>query len=425
MPKRTHNELLTGLFVLVALAALLGVVLWLGASDLLKPRAQRVSFFAGEEIGSFGLRAGAEVLYGDVRIGRVAEIEPLPGKGCLYHTRIERKDITLYSNALAEVASSLVGQAQLIVKNAGGGPDAKAPDDENPIELKPGGLSAVMNAAGAELDAHRKASLIAKLHAMADDLTDVSSALRKEMDKAKAETLLAKIYDTVSRLADVTDNLKKESDKDSPESLLAKAHKGADRVTDITSQLGTQLDTENEKSLMASLRRSARNVEEITADAKPKFKKAMSALTDTLTELREANTEVLKTIRNLSRFSESAKEAMVVNAESVNRIIDDMTAVAANLKATSKQVRRHPWKLLYKPDEEEVQTQQIYDAARAFSDGATRLNQAVTRLKELRKAHPEGIPADDDQLLQIRQSLKATFGRFKTAEDALWKELAK
>jgi methyl-accepting chemotaxis protein len=176
----------------------------------------------------------------------------------------------------------------------------------------------------------------------------------------------------------------------------------------------------------------------MTADARPKLSDTLTAVRDTaqqirkytkedvadlLAKLREVNTEILKIAKDFASVSSEVKEVVLLHRGNVDEMIDNMALVSANLKATSKEIRRNPWRLLYKPDEKELHSQNIYEAARAFVNGAEQLDQAVAKMTGLAKAHPEGIPSDDPTLLKVRAHLEETFGKFSKAEQALWKEL--
>ena len=57
MPRKKHSELIAGLFVIAALAVLLGVVIWLGPG-LLRTTQQTAVFYVDEGSGSLGLEVG-------------------------------------------------------------------------------------------------------------------------------------------------------------------------------------------------------------------------------------------------------------------------------------------------------------------------------------------------------------------------------
>ncbi|MCK4602843.1 MAG: hypothetical protein KAU28_10285, partial [Phycisphaerae bacterium] len=275
---------------------------------------------------------------------------------------------TICSDGQAVVVSPPVGIAKVVVTDFG--LDEKLADDDNPILLT-GGLDQAMMSIGTAVD----------------NLKSVSQTLKAELDPDRTEALLAKIHIIV-------DDLK-----------MAAGHIAA-----------------------------------ITTDARPKVKKITTAMTETterieqyaktdvaeiLTKLRETNSEILQIAKDFRDVSTQAKEIMFVNRERIDEMIDNMTIVSANLKATSKEIRRNPWRLIYKPKPDEIHSQNIYDAARAFSNGAEQLDQAILKLTGLAKAHPEGLAADDPQLLKVRKQIEDAFLKFSKAEQSLWKELTK
>ena len=132
-----------------------------------------------------------------------------------------------------------------------------------------------------------------------------------------------------------------------------------------------------------------------------------------------------RTMSNIEAMSAQIRDMVNVNQDNINEIMDNFTQVSANMKAASKEIRRNPWRLLYKPKKGELHSQNIYDAARAFSDGAAELDQAVAKMSTLVKMYPEGLPADDPQMVRVRKRLDDVFKRFTEAEEALWKALGK
>ncbi len=125
---------------------------------------------------------------------------------------------------------------------------------------------------------------------------------------------------------------------------------------------------------------------------------------------------------DLAEISQNVKQMIVLNRENIDEMLDDMVLVAANLKATAEEVRRNPWRLLYQPDDKELKAADIYDAVNAYSNSATQLDQALTKLKALRR-----MPADDPQLKEtvdaIRKHLDESFKKLKKVEEKLWKEV--
>lgn len=378
MPRKQHSELVAGLFVTITLAALVGVVIWLGAAEVFRPKAGEAVFCVKESGGSMGLKVGNPVQIADEPVGKISSIRLAPQRQiALYIVRLSRPDLKIYSNGKATVAAGLVGDKQLVVTSRGTA-DQPPADAEHPVEIS-GGLDQAM----------------ANITSAAENVKSISEVIRKELAADVADSVLAKIHT-------VGNNLKS----------------AASDVARMTGNLRPELDPANSDSMLSKLKQTAtsvaRTVERIDGYSK-------TEVADILAKLRDVNTEILKAATNFSEASSTARELLTLNRDNIDEIIDNMTQVSASLKAAGKEIRRNPWRLLYKPKPGELHSQNIYDAARAFSDGAEQLDAAVARLRAL----PPEAAAADPQVQRIRKQLEQTFSDFSSAEQALWKELAK
>ncbi len=385
MAKKKTSELAAGIFVVAAIVAGLGVVIWLGGAELLTS-VNRFAFFVPQDSGSMGVAVGSFVRVNDAEVGEITEIRyEADHARTLYIGEVDRY-VKLYSDGVARVESAFIGAASVVILSAGSSDNPPA-DEDNPIVLTSGGLTAGLNALASELDANRPEALLAKLH-----------------------VIINKIKAAAGDVAEIADNLSSETDKAELASAIAKVHKSLD------------------------------DINAMTADATPKVKKTLTALEETVEKIRGYSKEELgeifanvrvatkdigKIAADFAVVAGGAKEIMLVNRDRIDEIIDNMTVMTANLKSAAKEIRRNPWRLLYEPKPGELASQNIYDAARSFASGAEQLDQALSKLTGLAKAHPEALSADDPQLRQIREHLDETFKQFRKAEDALWKELVK
>jgi ABC-type transporter Mla subunit MlaD len=378
MPRKQHNELVAGLFVTITLAALVGVVIWLGAAEVFRPKAGEAVYCIKESAGSLGLKVGNSVQVADKVIGKISDIRLAPDKQlALYVARLDRRDLKVYSNGKATVAAGLVGDRQLVVTSRGT-PDHPPADAEHPVEIS-GGLDQAM----------------ASISTAAENLKGVSEIIRRELAGDVAGSLLAKIHA-------VSDDLKS----------------AAADMAKMTGSLRPEMDPANNESMLAKFKQTATSLAR-TAERIEGYSKTEVA--EILAKLRDVNTEILKIASDFSEVSHAAREVVTLNRDNVNEIIDNMTQVSASLKSASKEIHRSPWRLLYKPKPGEMHSQNIYDAARAFSDGAEQLDAAVTKLRAL---PPEAL-SSDPQVQRIRKQIQQTFSDFSAAEQALWKELAR
>lgn len=392
MPRKTYDEVKAGIFVIGCLIAALAVIIWLGGASLFSAR-QEVVFYLPADQGSTGVDEGSFVTINDANVGQITSVKhDWPNSRTLYFAQLDPEAV-IHSDAKLEVSSGLVGASDVVIIFVGSA-DAPLADEGNPARLGIGGVAGAIK-----------------------DLEIVAEQMKNEMDRASSEALLAKIHV-------ITDNL-----VDASESVMH-----------IGQNVEVETDPGQENSLVTKMHASADDINEMTADTKPKLKKTMSSVLEVsdkvraytnnelatiFLNIRSASTEIYKVAQDFAVVSEEAKGIMLVNRERIDETIDNIAIVSANLKAASKDIRRNPWRLLYQPDKEELQSQNIYDAARAFSNGAEQLDQAILKLAGLAKIYPDGIPAADEQLIKIRQQLIDSFTRFNEAEQSLWEELKK
>ena len=109
--------------------------------------------------------------------------------------------------------------------------------------------------------------------------------------------------------------------------------------------------------------------------------------------------------------------------ERIDRIISNITEVSINLKLTSQELRRAPWKLLYKPKQKEFRIQALLDSAGAFAAGAERLDSTALRLQRLIAATDDKLQVDKDKLKSMVSELETSFEQFRKAEEKFWEEL--
>ena len=451
MPRKKHSELTAGLFVVVGVVLVLGVVLWLGAADLLRTRGQLVSFYVPMSAGSIGIIKGAEVTLGDGRIGRIVEVHADPANArCLYRARLERSDIKIKRDAKAMVVSAMVGQAKVVLVSIGTA--AETADEAHPVRLS-GGLDQAMQ----------------HVSTLAENLKAASSRLRFELDPNQVASLLAKVHGIALEITaaarsvkGVAGNLQAETSRDDPNGLVGKLHKSAGDVNTATGRLAHQRDPNGKDTVVARVRRAAGNIETETdpnaegslvatargtmseihgmvKDGRPKVDRTLASVAaaaekieaytkkdigEILANLRESNTKILKILSDFAVVSEQAKEIVTLNRDNIDETIDNLAQVSVNLKSAAKEIRRNPWRLLYEPDKKELRSQNLYDAVRAFVDGASQLDQSLAKLRLLRKI-PSDDPAYQEAVQKVHKRLLESFGKFTKAEEALWKELQK
>ncbi len=120
------------------------------------------------------------------------------------------------------------------------------------------------------------------------------------------------------------------------------------------------------------------------------------------------------TINNIKEFTED---------ERIDRIVGNLNEVSVNLKLTTQEVRRAPWKLLYKPKPKEFRIQALVDSAGAFAAGAEQLDSTALRLQAMAEKSADDTKIDQEKIESMVAELQASFERFKEAEKEFWEQL--
>jgi ABC-type transporter Mla subunit MlaD len=365
MPKKQRNELKAGLFVVLALATLLGVIVWLGAANLFRNPTGQVTFYADAASGPLDLKPGGDVVYNDVNVGKITAVRPDFQKGRTFYDVTFYQDLTFRTDGLANVASGLLGTPRLAIVKLGS-PDAPRASPDKPIRIE-GGLNQA--------------------------LSRLSEVVDNQFNKDNPDSLLARVLETVGELKTASEGIAK-----------------------IVADIKPEMDPKQPGTILANVKQTSRHLAD-TSETVDQYVQA--DLGPVIVKIRKISTSILETAENLDVSSEKVKILLTANSDGINEMVHNMTAVSANLKAASAEIRRNPWRLFYKPDEQKMRSVNLYDAARAFDDGANQLNHAVTKLKAIQAMAPED-PAAEKELQRIRQHLLDSFDRFKKVEQTLW-----
>ncbi|MBI5725614.1 MAG: hypothetical protein HZA50_16770 [Planctomycetes bacterium] len=373
MARHKYSELTAGIFVLVCIGAILGIVFWLAAKAAL-PGNNQVVFYADQSTGATGLGGGSPVKVNDLDIGKIAYVSyDSRNNRTLYTALLDRP---MYSDGKADIVAVPLSPAFLSISNFGTATQPAAGMD-HPIRIS-GGLAQAMD----------------NIIKSTENLKDITESFKKELDPVRTGSLISVI-----------------------KQIVADIKTAASKIAGISADVGEMIADAKPKvgKTLSSVQETAGQIEKYSKDD----------LADMFAKLRETNNHILKIARDFQTVSGQVSEMVALNRQNIDETLDNMRQVSADLKSAAKEVRRNPWKLFYQPSAREIATADLFDAARAFAGGAEELDRAIGRLESLKKAHPEGVPADDPQLKLVREQLEEAFSKFKKVEDTLWKQVEK
>jgi phospholipid/cholesterol/gamma-HCH transport system substrate-binding protein len=393
----THdrNAFKAGLFILLSVVLIIAVVVAIkGFRRLVEPNQQRVAVFKlTDDVG--GLNLGDDVRVGGLKVGTVRAIDiERDAKDDAAEAKVivtfhMPRRLILRQGASVGVQSTLTGSAWLNLDSLGTGKPL-APDAR--LIGQPSTFTVLTNAAktlGPEIEGiakYLRSVTIPKIDKTADNASALAADLRARLDG------IVQRYNTVTiRLDEV--------------------------LTQTRDLLGDS---------KGDLRGTFANVNSATAVLKDKLPSLMDQMdqvlgkvTRSLDGVQTALADVSKSAENARVLTGSARSLLVGNKGKIQNIISSVKVAGDNLRAATSEVRRSPWRLLYKPRPNEMANLNLFDAARQFAEGASDLNDASTALKDALD-DPQANPA---QVRKLLDRLDESFAGFKKVETDLWDQV--
>ncbi|MCX5662115.1 MAG: hypothetical protein NTW19_20760 [Planctomycetota bacterium] len=431
---RERDNFKAGLFVFAGFAVALLVVFLLADLPALFERQQtlKVSFALAD--GLRGLRPGGIVTLGDQPVGKVVKVEDIYDSGGaimgsaatrpsgeprvvgkLVVARLPAR-VRIHTDAQVELSIPPLGGSgtRLNIRSVGEGdfynPDAAAPDDR--IRALGGGSALTRDLArdlGVEDEQRQQLrDIIGNVRAVSQqakaDLPELAQSAKKILARAEPmlDELQASLTDLKQTLADA-------------KAVVADARKRSpawlDHVDHITASADESLGTVRQlvKEKEPAVRQTIDNVHQISQTAREK----------TLAQVTEALDRANAALESLHKTGEAARGIVVGQRPVLERAIANAQLTTDQLKLAAIEIRRSPWRLLYRPDKQELHSDNLYDAARSFALAAGTLDAASKSLQAVAAQQPQ----DRQQIGPMLDHLESLFKRFEETEAAFWKAL--
>jgi ABC-type transporter Mla subunit MlaD len=379
MPTKNRSELRAGIFIVISVALVVAAVVAIrGVKTVFAHEtARRARFELSDDLG--GLRVGDDVRVGGFKVGIVRSIDILgldKGEQPYIAVRFTMpENYPLTDAAHLSVQSSITGTTVLNFDSLGAG-NVLAPDQE--LTGHPSNFSA----------------LFAQIGEAAPGIRQIIETIRT--------TTLPHINDATAKL---------------PETL-ASFHQTADHATAAVDQVGSVFgDTKSD------IRGTMANVHQITDTARTelpgllgRMNKLIDNATVTIDDAHAAMADIRATAANAKQLTAGARDVIIDNKAKLDGAIAGLKTTGDNLKEATAEIRRNPWRLLYKPGPGEMDNLALYDAARQFSDGANHVDDAVLALRDALN-NPS---VDKAQVKALVDRLSDAYDHFNGVEQKLW-----
>lgn len=404
--KKERNALKAGLFILVSIALILGILLSIqGLESFTQPtQTRQVVFDLSDNVG--GLRVGDEVRIGGFKVGDVRSIDVENASAgaedrprIVVSYAIPRK-FKVREDARIVVETTVTGVSVLNFKKLGEAGELPA---TTPLKGQSSAMEQIVT-----------------------NLQELGPQIRATIDEVRTQTI-PRVNQTVDKFGRTADSFTQTADKTTE--LAGHIRGKVDGVVEKYEhfvEVGVQMMAKVRDlfgDITGDFRSSIANVAAVTKTFKDKLPPLMEQMdqfldktTTTVESINQTMADVKATAENTKELTASARSVVVSNRSKFDEMIDSFKKTSDNLKYASEEIRRSPWRLLYKPRPGEVANLNVFDAARQFAEGANDLNDASAALRDALKDRN----ADQDQIRKLMDRVDQSFDHFKGVEQKLW-----
>jgi hypothetical protein len=421
--ERSRNNVRAGLFVAVSLAIGAAVFLTLQKLSFEERTKYQIRFTVAA--GVAGLSPGSEVRIGGLKRGEVTAIIPKlegrPDDAILVEIAIA-SSITLYDNAKVLRVAPLLGNTAWINFVTIGTPSAgtDAGDTAPTKRVAPEGVIAAIDAPGmlTAIVGDAAAEQIVSIIAKTDHFTEVLDKVPADYD--------SKIVPALDAARDTLVSLRTDYGR-----WRTKVDETLDYATGAAKNL--EEGTAGAKTFVA-------DAQNMLSTNRPKIDTTISNLEAASGSARETIDEIRNTtLPQVSRVLNEGERAIGEFADALDRVdteiaermpdirnfLGDLRSAAQQLKLATIEVRRSPWRLLYKPSTDVLAHEQLYEATRSFVLATGDLKSTVESIDSVLRLKPQFLENDPDLRERLQSALIGSLERYEAAQRQLFGVLTK
>lgn len=291
-------------------------------------------------------------------------------------------------------------------------------------QLDPNEPTSLLSIIKGQLNPGDERSLLGKIHKSLDDVNAVTQSIENEFDASQKAALLGQLHSILDQVNLMTTALREETDKLQASAISAKLHHALDTVNRALSSAAMLIE-DNREDITSTIKhvRGTSEILERQIAARIAEQLDPKAAASLIVKVHAAVDKLDASLSDINTVTDAGQEIVSLNREQISRMVGNLKETSEQLKAASKEIRRSPWRLFYTPSPEELAQANVFDAARAFAEAASKLDDTVVRLQTISSTDPEAIANQQQKLSETRQQLQQTISDFQKAENALWKEL--
>jgi ABC-type transporter Mla subunit MlaD len=408
--ERQRNNVKAGVFVSIALILALVVVVVL--TDALEKLTQsRNSYTVVFDVASGipNIKRGSEVRVGGVTMGRVTRIDPrlAPGTRTLSVIAVEfelDQIAQLYTDAQIFVAAPLIGsEGWLDIPSVG--TSGQPATGEIAGQSSAGFLTSLLGGENkskaneimdnalqfSEFLAAVPQEYQTRVVPVIDDVKATSGDVRAVTHDFRAQRWPA-WADAVNSVMTWANEL--------PQRINSALDEGKGMFTDVRGVIGE--NREDARAIVSKVKQTTETLNSETIDK-------VHQLLDTGQQGLDSAVATLKDVQN--DYDGWATE--------IGETLGDATIASQQLKLAMIEVRRSPWRVLYRPTADEVEHEHLYNAARSFAVAAADLKAAAASVQRVIDSNEADVLRDSESFRRLQQSLVDSLEQYEQTQQRL------
>lgn len=413
LSERSRNNVRVGIFVSISIILAMSVIIML--TDIASSLSKSVETYTVEfnvSSGVSNLKAGADVRIGGLSMGKVKGVRPQmesqPFQTILVDIELDSK-VTLYDNAVILLSSPLLGAESWLDCPSVGNP-------ESGIAVEAGGTVVAMNSVGM-LTTLLGPGNAATAETIVDDLKATIQSAKSF--SANLESKSGPILDNLDTMSsDVRSVVAEMRDKNWPSwsGSVDRLFVWAEDATvpfDETIEQGRLLVTD----IRTVVGENREGISSIVASTDSFTDRLNTELADKASALLDRGRDGLdEAVAALTRMRDDYETWSVDISESLG----NASLASQQLKLAMIEIRRSPWKILYKPTDNELEHELLYEATRSFAVAAADMKAASISVNRILERHGDEVAQDRELYERITRALLDPLERYEKAQQLLF-----
>jgi ABC-type transporter Mla subunit MlaD len=140
----------------------------------------------------------------------------------------------------------------------------------------------------------------------------------------------------------------------------------------------------------------------------------------TLAKVDDALDAGMVAITDMSRILKTVDLEVAASLPSIRSFLQDILVASGEMKLATIEIRRSPWRILYKPSPGELSNENLFAAARDFTIAASEVRVAAQSFQSVMEQFPESLEQDPELQAAVERFLAESLKRLENAQSRLF-----